>query len=138
MAKFLSILLVGLFFQIYLIEPTVLQANTFRLNSVLIEGNKRISDEAISNYSNLTLNKEVSSDELNSAYKNIVDTGLFKIVEFKINNGNLLIVVDELPTVNLISFEGNKKFTDEKLLSFIKAKPRLYLLQLFLKKISQP
>jgi outer membrane protein insertion porin family len=37
----------------------------------------------------------------------------------------LIIVVDEYPTVNQISFEGNKKFTDEKLASFIVTKSNL-------------
>ena len=37
---------------------------------------------------------------------------------------NLIISVEEYPTVNEISFEGNKKFTDEKLSSFIETKSR--------------
>ena len=53
-----------------------------------------------------------------------MNTGLFKNVSFKQSNQKLVITVEEYPTVNEISFEGNKKFTDEKLSSFIETKSR--------------
>ena len=46
------------------------------------------------------------------------------MLNFKQSNQNLIISVEEYPTVNEISFEGNKKFTDEKLSSFIETKSR--------------
>ena len=92
-----------------------------------MEGNKRISDEAISNYARLNLNKKISSEDLNTAYKNIYDTGLFKNVEFKQSNAGLIITVEEYPTINDISFEGNRKFTDERLSSYVESKSRFAL-----------
>ena len=79
------------------------------------------------------MNKKISSEDLNDAYKKIIDTGLFKSVKFKQSNQNLIITVEEYPTVNLISFEGNKKFTDEKLSSFLKANQDLFYHPKFLR-----
>ena len=111
--KRLLILVVGLF--LFIFETLNLNAETFEINTISVEGNNRLSDEAISNYSRLNLNETVSVEALDSAYKNIVATGLFRNVIFNRQNQKLTILVEEYPTVNEISFEGNKKFTDEKL-----------------------
>ena len=124
MAKFLSIILVGLFFKILIFEPSTLFAKNLSFSSISVEGNKRLSDEAIVNYSRLVTGKSISSEDLDDAYRKILNTGLFKYVSFKQSNQKLVITVIEYPTVNEISFEGNKKFTDEKLTSFIETKSR--------------
>ena len=41
---------------VFLLETTVLSANTFKLASISVEGNNRLSDEAILNYSRLDPN----------------------------------------------------------------------------------
>ena len=127
MAKFFSIILVGLFFKILVFEPSTLIAENLSFSSISVEGNKRLSDEAIVNYSRLVTGSIISSEDLNDAYRKIVSTGLFKNVSFKQSNQKLVISVTEYPTVNEISFEGNKKFTDEKLSSFIETKSRFVL-----------
>ena len=124
MRNLISILLMGFLCQIFLFEPSALRANTFSLKAISVEGNKRLSDGAIVNYSQLNTPDTFSSEDLDAAYSRLIETKLFSSVKFKNSNGNLLITVEEYPTVNLISFEGNKKFTDEKLLSFLTAKPR--------------
>ena len=124
MAKFLLIFLAGFFCQIFLFEVSAVSANTFRLNSIAVNGNNRISNAAIVNYSRLILNKQVSSEDLSTAYEKILNTGLFKDVSFKQVDRNLIITVEEYPTINEISFEGNKKFTDEKLSSYIETRSR--------------
>ena len=127
MAKLLSIFIICFSFKVLFFEVSALSANTISLKSISVEGNKRISDEAISNYSRLTLNKKISSEDLNTAYNNIFDTGLFKNVEFKQSNAGLIITVEEYPTINDISFEGNRKFTDERLSSYVESKSRFVL-----------
>jgi outer membrane protein insertion porin family len=118
MAKYLSIFLISLLCLVFIFEPVALGASTFRLGSVSVNGNNRLSDEAIINYARLEPSATLSSEELNAAYTKVLDTGLFKTVAFRQDGKNLIITVEEYPTVNEISFEGNKKFTDEKLSSF--------------------
>ena len=125
MARFVSIFLTALFFQTFHFSPDLVNANTFNLSSFSVKGNNRVSDEAIINYTRLIPSNTISSEDLNTAYNKVLDTGLFKNVSFKQDGRTLIIIVDEYPTVNQISFEGNKKFTDEKLISFIKSKSNL-------------
>ena len=124
MAKYFLIFLVGFLCEIFLFEPSTVSANAFKLTSVSVEGNNRISRDAIFNYSELKLASIVSNEDLSRAYKNIISSELFKSVEFSQSGGNLKIFVQEYPTVNSVSFEGNKRFTDEKLEPLITIKPR--------------
>ena len=117
MAKFLLIFICSFFFQIFVFELSAPSANTFKLNSYSVEGNQRISDEAIFNYSELTLTSTVSNEDLSRAYKNIVSSELFNSVKFIQRDGNLKISVQEYPTVNKISFEGNTKFIGAEVMS---------------------
>ena len=91
MVRFFSILLIGFVAQIFIFEPAVLSASTFKLDTILVEGNNRISDEAVVNYARLSPNTDLSSEELNIAYKKVLDTGLFKNVVFKQNGKKLII-----------------------------------------------
>ena len=125
MVKFISIFLIVFFCQNCLFAPFLMSASAFKLNSISVSGNNRISDEAIINYARLTPNVTLSSEDLNTAYKKVLDTGLFKSISFKQEGLNLIMNVEEYPTVNSISFEGNSKFTDEKLLSFLVTEPNL-------------
>ena len=86
MARFLSIILVGLFCKILILEPSTLDANNVSFSSISVEGNKRISDEAIVNYSRLKPGNNISSEDLNDGYRKIINTGLFKDVSFKQSN----------------------------------------------------
>ena len=95
MVKFLSIFLIGFFCQIFLFEPTKLSASTFKLSSIVVDGNNRISDEAIVNYARLSPIADLSSEELNTAYKQVLNTGLFRNVAFKKDGQKLIITVEE-------------------------------------------
>ena len=55
MAKFLSIILIGLFSKYLFFEPSAWLQIPLRFKSISVEGNKRISDEAIVNYSRLVI-----------------------------------------------------------------------------------
>ena len=105
-------------------KASQLGAQPFELNSISVEGNERISNSAITNYSKLREGAFVSDQELNEAYNNIVNTELFRSVKFKRRDKILTIEVEEYPTVNLVSFEGNKKFTDQRLSKLLTIKPR--------------
>ena len=54
----------------------------------------------------------------------LTDSGLFASVEVMPSGGTLIIRVVENPTVNVISFEGNRKIKDEDLAKVIKSQAR--------------
>ena len=60
-----------------------LHAETFQIKTISVEGNNRISANAIVNYSSLNLNSKISSEDLSGAYNNILNTDLFKTVKFE-------------------------------------------------------
>ena len=78
------------------------------MSSIVVDGNYRVSDDAIINYARLSPNANLSSEELNTAYKKVLDTGLFRNVAFQQDGQKLIITVEEYPTVNEISFEEFK------------------------------
>ena len=124
MAKTLFVLLFIFSCSLVYNEALQLDAQPFELNSVTVEGNERISNSAVTNYSKLQAGDFVSDQELNEAYNNLVKTKLFRSVKFKSRDKTLIIEVEEYPTVNIVSFEGNRKFTDQRLSKLLTIKPR--------------
>ena len=124
MAKTLFVLLFIFSCGVVYNEALQLDAQPFELNSITIEGNERISNSAVTNYSKLQAGDFVSDQDLNEAYNNLVKTKLFRSVKFKSRDKTLIIEVEEYPTVNIISFEGNRKFTDQRLSKILTIKPR--------------
>lgn len=91
------------------------EAQTYRFNSVSVEGAERIQPDTILSYAGIARGQTVSAGELNAAYRRILDSGLFETVEIVPQGSRLVIRVAEYPTVNRISFEGNRRIDDEAL-----------------------
>ena len=100
------------------------QAQDFRFTSVAIEGNERIAPRTILSYAGIARGETVSGAELNEAYRRILDSGLFETVEIEPQGERLVIRVAEYPTINQISFEGNRRIDDERLGELISVQPR--------------
>ncbi|WP_298674899.1 outer membrane protein assembly factor BamA [uncultured Lentibacter sp.] len=107
------------------IEPMPAQAQSYQFNALRVEGNKRIEAETIVSYAGIARGQRVSAGELNEAYQQILASGLFESVDIEPQGGRLVIRVKEFPTINQISFEGNKRLKDEELAGFIKLRQRL-------------
>ena len=120
----LNIAIFGLVLGIISVFASLVSAQEFRFSSIDVTGNRRIETSTILNYANIPVSEVVDAAELNSAYQNISDSGLFESVELFPSNGRLLIKVQEYPTVNQIAFEGNNKITNTTLATLIRAKPR--------------
>ena len=71
MYKFISAVLIGFFCHIFILEPAALSANTFKLGSISVSANNRLSDDAIINYARLRPNMTLSSEDLSSAYSKV-------------------------------------------------------------------
>ena len=104
--------------------PDMALAQSFRFTTVQIDGNNRIEAGTILSYAGIERGKTVSIGELNDAYQRIVASGLFETVEIEPRGNRLVIKVVEFPTVNLISFEGNRRLKDAQLEGLIKSQSR--------------
>ncbi len=106
------------------LSGTVAEAQSFRFSNVTVQGNERVEPGTIVTYAGITPGEAVSAGELNDSYQRIVNSGLFETVELVPNGSTLLIRVQEWPTVNRISIEGNARLEDEALLEVVQSQPR--------------
>ncbi len=94
-------------------------AQQYQFNTVRIEGNQRIGDSAILSRAGIVRGRAISAGELNDAYQRLNNTGIFESVSISPQGSTLTITVVELPTINRISFEGNRRIKDDALGSII-------------------
>ena len=104
--------------------PDSAQAQSYRFNSVSVSGNQRIETGTILSYAGIGRGQTVSAAELNDAYQRILASGLFETVDLEPRGGTLVIRVTEFPTINRISFEGNRRMKDEELSELVQSRSR--------------
>lgn len=109
---------------VVLATPQSSEAQSYRFNTVSVDGNQRIDTNTILNYAGISRGQTVSAGQLNDAYQDILGSGLFESVEMIPRGSNLTIKVKEFPTINKIAFEGNKKIKDDELSGFIESRSR--------------
>ena len=94
-------------------------AQQYQFNTVIVEGNQRINDGAVLTRAGIGRGQTVSGGQLNDAYQNLQNSGLFESVSIEPRGNTLVITVVELPTLNRVSFEGNRRIKDEMLAELI-------------------
>lgn len=94
------------------------------VSSIVVEGNTRLSEETIRSYITITPGVSFGSFEQDASVKALFETGLFNDVQLQTRGRTLVVIVDENPVINKISFEGNKKVTDEILSSQLRLEER--------------
>ncbi|MFD2855632.1 outer membrane protein assembly factor BamA [Seohaeicola zhoushanensis] len=99
-------------------------AQSYRFSRIQVEGNQRIETGTIARYTGIESGKSVTAGELNDAYQRIVASGLFETVDIQPRGNTLVVRVTEFPTINRISFEGNRRIKDDKLSELIESKSR--------------
>ena len=107
-----------------LLSPVIVWSQQFNFSSIVVEGNKRIESDTIRNYSGIELASPVSAGSLNAAYQAIAASGLFEEIELIPTGRKLVIKVKEFPTINRVSFEGNRALKDEDLEKIVKSQVR--------------
>lgn len=108
----------------YTFYTTQAQAQTYRFDSVVVDGNARIGQSAILSQAGIARGQNLSAGQLNDAYQRLVSSGLFESVEIAPQGNTLRITVVELPTINRISFEGNRRIKDEALTAMVSSSER--------------
>ena len=95
----------------------IFASNSFSeiVTSFKIQGNVRVSDSTIINFSDVKKNTNLDASDFNKVLKNLYSTNFFEDVSLNLENGILSINVKEYPIVQSIIFNGIKaeKFKDE-------------------------
>lgn len=93
-----------------------------KISKIEYVGCKRIERETIESYLPIQEGDECDADSINEALKALTETGFFENVDISIKGSVLVINVKEAPIINKISFEGNKKISDQDLNKAIRMK----------------
>ena len=90
-------------------------ANAEIVERVDITGNKRVSNETIKIYGNITLNQDYTEKKLNEILNSLYSTNFFEDIKIQIDSGVLKIVVKEFPVINqlIVVGEPSKKIAKE-------------------------
>lgn len=99
-------------------------AQQFQFNTIRIEGNERIGDSSVLSQAGIRRGQAISAGQLNDAFQKLNNSGLFETVEITPQGNTLVITVVELPTINRISFEGNRRINDDALTAVIESTSR--------------
>ena len=108
----------------WVLQTADASAQTYRFNRVVVDGNARIGDAAILQQAGIAQGQTLSAGQLNDAFQKLQNSGLFESVEIVPAGNTLRIVVVEYPTINRISFEGNRRIKDEALSALVTSAER--------------
>ncbi len=97
-------------------------AQTYRFNTIAIEGNIRVDDSTLFGLAGFARGETVSAGQLNAAYGNIAASGLFETVEFVPQGNTLLIRVSEFPIIGIVNFEGNRRIDDDVITEIVQTR----------------
>ena len=99
-------------------------AQNFRFTNFDVVGNQRVDDASVLVFAGIEPGQTVSAGQVNDARQRIQGSGLFESVEVIPQGSTLRIEVQEFPTINVISIEGNQRIDDELLLTLVTSEPR--------------
>ena len=85
------------------------------IDEIIINGNKRVSDETIKIYGEINQIKKFSEKNSDRILKNLYETGFFEDVQLVYENNKIIINLKEYPTINQLVIVGEKsnKFREE-------------------------
>ena len=96
----------------------------FRVDSIEIEGNERVTDGTVLAYLPVQVGNEITLTTLDQAITALFATNLFSDVTIARNENRIVISVKENPIINRINIEGNDILSDEQLLEELDIQPR--------------
>jgi outer membrane protein insertion porin family len=116
---------------VFLLLPTVVVAQNWRVDEIVIEGNRRVEQGAIRAVLSARPGEAVPAEEIDRDLQAIFRLGRFRDVTAEIeerNGKNVLVYkVEEQPLVRRIEFADNKELSEEKLRPLLTVKvPDIY------------
>tara|TARA_B100000965_G_scaffold327117_1_gene289805 strand:+ start:116 stop:2344 length:2229 start_codon:yes stop_codon:yes gene_type:complete len=101
MLKFISIILFSTLF--------IFNANSEIIKDIEVKNNNRVSKETILIFSKIEIGKDYSVNDLNLIIEDLYKTDFFSNITLEINNGLLIIDVDENKIIQQVIINGIKK-----------------------------
>ena len=83
-------------------------ANSDVVKEIKIEGNNRITDEIIIIFSDIKLEQDLQTSDINKIIKNLYETNFFNNISVNFENNIISIIVEEAPLIDKILITGIK------------------------------
>src|SRR5574340_379258 len=103
-----------------LYAASVWAAEPFVIKDIRVEGIQRTEPGTVFSYLPVKVGDTLDDDRATAAVHALFATGLFKDVELKAEQGVLVVVVKERPTVASVEIDGAKDFPKPQLLDNLK------------------
>ena len=91
---------------VFILSINNLKAET--INKIIVEGNDRVSPETVIMFSGVSVNDDLTENNLNQILKQLYGSNFFELVSVKIENNILRIIVKEYPIIQNVIYEGIK------------------------------
>ena len=91
---------------------------------IVVQGNRRVEASTIQSYFRLAPGERLDDFKLDTAYKALLNTGLFQDVQIRRAGAQIVVTVVEAPVLNRVQFEGNRRVKDDVLVQEVQSKPR--------------
>jgi len=99
---------------------TILAAETFVIDNIVVEGLQRISAGTVFNYLPVKVGDRLDDRAISQSIRELYKTGFFKDIRLEKQAGTLIVSVLERPAISDIEFEGNKDLDSEELSKALK------------------
>ena len=110
-------------------------SNAEVINKILIDGNKRVSNETIKIYGEIEVGKDYNEADLNKILQNLYSTNFFEDIDLKLNNNILEIKIKEYPIINqLILIGEDNKSLKKQIIKTLQVKEKRAFIKSFLSK----
>ena len=100
------------------------QNDEFKINKIIVNGEKRLSESFILNYLPNYPNTRFTNEVLDEFIKNLYKTEFFSNIKLDVQDKILVINLEEFPIINEITFSGNDLIENNQLLEIVSIKPR--------------
>ena len=97
-----------------LVAAVKVNAETFKVDDIRVEGAKKISSSTVFNYLPIKVGDSVDVTIIRDAVRALFRTGFFRDVEIRREGGVVVISVQERPAIASIEYSGNKELKDEE------------------------
>jgi outer membrane protein insertion porin family len=95
-------------------------AEPFVVRDIRVEGIQRTEAGTVFSYLPVKVGDTLDADKVTAAIKALYATGFFKDVRLEEQDGVLIVIVEERPSIANITFTGTKEFSEEDIKSGLK------------------
>src|SRR6202795_2367729 len=100
--------------------PAALAFDSFVVKDIRVEGVQRTDAGTVFNYLPIKVGDRIDDEKASAAVKALYATGFFRDVRLEAENGVLVVIVQERPTISQIDIVGAKEFDKDTLKKALK------------------